>query len=181
MAESVVAYLGLGSNVGDRTAALAAALRLLDGAAGVELAVCSSVYETEPWGVTEQPAFLNLAAGVRTTLEPLQLLAVCQRVESQVGRTETYRWGPRVIDVDILLYGEEIVSVATPDLQIPHARMSERAFVLAPLAQIADSAIVPPAGTTVGQLLARVDGADGVKLWGTLPISELLISRISEE
>ena len=166
MAESVVAYLGLGSNLGDRTAALAEALRLLDGEAGVELAVCSSVYETEPWGVTEQPAFLNLAAGVRTTLEPLQLLAVCQRVESQVGRTETYRWGPRVIDVDILLYGEEIVSVAAPDLQIPHARMSERAFVLVPLAQIADSVVVPPGGTTVGRLLARVDGADGVKRWG---------------
>ena len=172
MAESVVAYLGLGSNLGDRRAALAEALRLLDAEVAVELAVCSSVYETEPWGVAEQPAFLNLAAGVRTTLEPPQLLAVCQRVESQVGRTETYRWGPRVIDVDILLYGEEIVSLESPDLQIPHARMSERAFVLVPLAQIADSAVVPPAGTTVGQLLARVEGADGVKLWGALPIAE---------
>ena len=165
----LVTYLGLGGNLGDRLAALTEALTLLDATPGMRRLSCSSVYETEPWGVTDQPPFLNLAAGFETTLSPADLLAACQSVEQQVGRTETYRWGPRLIDVDILLYGDAIVNTATPDLQIPHARLTERAFVLVPLAEIAPDTRVPPLGHTVRQLLATVDGKDGVIRWGNAP------------
>lgn len=163
--QPVTAYLGLGSNLGDRRAALAEALNLLDAAPGLRLLAVSSIYETEPWGVTDQPAFLNLAAAFATTLSPADLLAVCQQVEQTVGRAQTYRWGPRVIDVDILLYGHAVVSATTPDLQIPHARLTERAFVLVPLAEIAPDAVVLPADATVLQLLDAVNGKDGVLPW----------------
>ena len=166
---AVTGYLGLGGNLGDRLAALTEALALLDATPGLRLVSCSSVYETEPWGVTEQPAFLNLAAGFETTLSPTDLLAAGQSVEQAVGRTETYRWGPRVIDVDILLYGDEVVNSAELDLQIPHARLRERAFVLVPLAEIASDATLPPDGAMVRQLLADVDGKDGVLRWGNAP------------
>ena len=161
----VIAYLGLGSNVGDRMAALREALALLDATPGMRMLTCSSVYETEPWGVTEQPAFLNLAAGFETTLSPTDLLAAAKSVESRVGRTETYRWGPRVIDVDILLYGDKVVNNAEPDLQIPHARLAERAFVLVPLAEIAADATMPPDGVAVRRLLDVVEGREGVVRW----------------
>ena len=124
MAEPVTAYLGLGGNLGDRLAALTEALQLLDSTSGICRTACSSIYETEPWGVTDQPSFLNLVAAFETTLEPVNLLTVCKCVEATVGRTASYRWGPRLIDVDILLYGDRIVSVADPDLQIPHPRMT---------------------------------------------------------
>ena len=169
MAEPVIAYLGLGGNLGDRLAALTEALALLDATPGMRQVSCSSVYETEPWGVTDQPSFLNLAAGFETTLSPTDLLAACKKVESQVGRTESYRWGPRLIDVDILLYGDAVVNCAVPDLQIPHARLTQRAFVLVPLAEIAPDINVPPQGHTVRQLLDAVDGREGVVRWGHAP------------
>ncbi len=166
MAESVTAYLGLGGNLGDRLAALTEALLLLDSTPGMRRTACSSVYETEPWGVAEQPHFLNLVAGYETTLPPVGLLAVCKKVESQVGRTESYRWGPRLIDVDILLYGDQAVSVADPDLQIPHPRMTQRAFVLIPLAEIAADAIMPGRKELIAQFISKVDGVEGVVRWG---------------
>ncbi len=162
MAEPVTTYLGLGGNLGDRLAALTQALRLLDATPGMRRIARSSVYETEPWGVADQPNFLNLVAGFETTLDPADLLAVCQSVEATVGRTASYRWGPRLIDVDILLYGEQVVNLDAPDLQIPHPRLRQRAFVLAPLAEIAPDATLPPDGTTVRTLLDGVDGKDGV-------------------
>ncbi|MDE2685568.1 MAG: 2-amino-4-hydroxy-6-hydroxymethyldihydropteridine diphosphokinase [Chloroflexota bacterium] len=166
MAESVTAYLGLGSNLGDRLAALTEALRFLDATPGMRRVACSSVYETEPWGITDQPSFLNLVAAFETTLAAVDLLAASKQVESQVGRTESYRWGPRLIDVDILLYGDQVVSVADPDLQIPHPRMTQRAFVLVPLAEIAADTIVPGLGKQAPQLLSRADGVEGVVRWG---------------
>ena len=169
MAGPVITYLGLGGNLGDREAALREALRLLDAAPGLRQVACSSLYETEPWGVTDQPRFLNLAAGFETTLPPPALLAACQSVESTVGRAATYRWGPRLIDVDILLYGSEIVSLATPDLQIPHPRLTQRAFALVPLAELAPELGVPPDGMSVHRLLDQVDGKDGVLRWGDTP------------
>ncbi|MYC31960.1 MAG: 2-amino-4-hydroxy-6-hydroxymethyldihydropteridine diphosphokinase [Chloroflexi bacterium] len=171
MAESVVTYLGLGGNLADRLAALTEALALLDSTPGMRILSCSSVYETEPWGVVDQPAFLNLAAGFETTLSPSELLAVCKQVESQVGRTESYRWGPRLIDVDILLYGDAVVSSTQPDLQIPHARLAERAFALVPLAEIAPDAVVPRLGKQVLQMLSKVDGNEGIVRWGDAPFS----------
>ena len=169
MADPVITYLGLGGNLGDRLAALTEALALLDAAPGMRRVACSSVYETEPWGVTDQPRFLNLVAGFETTLAPIDLLVACQSVEATVGRTASYRWGPRLIDVDILLYGDAVVNLATPDLQIPHPRLHQRAFVLVPLAEIATDASVPLDGYTVRRLLDDVDGREGVIRWGDAP------------
>lgn len=165
---AVTAYLGLGSNLGDRLAALTEALALLAATPGMQLVCCSSVYETEPWGITDQPAFLNLAAGFETALSPTDLLAAAMSVEQTVGRTETYRWGPRLIDVDILLYGNAVVNSAEPDLQIPHARLRERAFVLVPLAEIAPDLFAPPDGASIRQLLDVVEGREGAVRWGRL-------------
>ena len=166
MAESVITYLSLGSNMGDRLAALQEALQILDAEPLLRLMSCSSVYETEPWGVVDQPAFLNLAAGFATELTPLELLIKCQDAESRVGRVASYRWGPRLIDVDILLYGNRQVTVVEPDLQIPHARMRERAFVLAPLAEIAGHVEAPPDGAKIDDLLGRLGATEGVTRWG---------------
>ena len=128
-----VAYLGLGSNVGDRDANLAEARRLLD-ARGARVVRASAVRETEPFGVRDQPPFLNQVVEVEWADTPRALLAAAKAVEAEVGRTPTYRWGPREIDVDVLLFGDETVD--EPDLRIPHPGMRERAFVMEPLAEL---------------------------------------------
>lgn len=128
-----MAYLALGANVGDRAGNLARARRLL-AERGARLLRESSVRETEPFGVTDQPRFLNQVVEVEWAGGPRDLLAAAQAVEAAVGRTATYRWGPREIDVDILLFGDE--TVADPDLVIPHPGMREREFVLGPLAEL---------------------------------------------
>ena len=168
MAEPITTYLCLGGNLGDRMAALTEALRLLDDAPGMRRTGCSSVYETEPWAVADQPNFLNLVAVYETTLSPVDLLRACKSVEAEVGRVASYRWGPRLIDVDILLYGDQVVNVADPDLQIPHPRLAQRAFVLVPLAEIAPDTSVPPQGDTVRRLLDEV-GGEGVVRWEARP------------
>ena len=169
MAKPITTYLCLGGNLGDRMAALTEALRLLDETPGMLRTACSSVYETEPWAVADQPNFLNLVAAYETILSPADLLAACKAVEETVGRTPSFRWGPRLIDVDILLYGDQVVDSAEPDLQIPHARMTQRAFALVPLAEVAPEAKVPPQGVTVRRLLESVEGKDGVERWGNAP------------
>ena len=169
MAEPIATYLCLGGNLGDRMAALTQALQLLDSTAGMRRTGCSSVYETEPWAVADQPNFLNLVAAYETTLSPEDLLAACKSVEEEIGRVASYRWGPRLIDVDILLYGDRVLNLSEPDLQIPHPRMAQRAFVLVPLAEIAPDLLVPPQGDTVRRLLDQVDGKDGVVRWGKAP------------
>lgn len=128
-----VAYLALGANVGDRARSLAEARRLLE-ARGARLLRASSVRETEPFGVTDQPRFLNQVIEVDWNGGPRELLATAKAVEAAVGRTPTYRWGPREIDVDILLFGDE--SVEDPDLVIPHPGLRERDFVREPLAEL---------------------------------------------
>ena len=128
-----IAYLGLGSNVGDRDGRLAEARRHL-GERGVRLLRESAVRETEPFGVTGQPRFLNQVVEVEWDGTPRELLAAAKAVEAAVGRTPTYRWGPREIDVDVLLFGD--VSVADPDLVIPHPGLWERDFVLGPLGEL---------------------------------------------
>ena len=169
MAGSVTTYLCLGGNLDDRWAALTEALRLLDSTPGMRRTACSSVYETEPWAVADQPNFLNVVAAYETTLTPEVLLAACKAVEAEVGRVASYRWGPRLIDVDILLYGDRVVDSAEPDLQIPHPRMAQRAFVLVPLAEVVPDVSVPPDGQAVRQLLERVDDRAGVVRWGDAP------------
>ncbi|MDQ6900794.1 MAG: 2-amino-4-hydroxy-6-hydroxymethyldihydropteridine diphosphokinase [Candidatus Dormibacteraeota bacterium] len=128
-----VAYVGLGSNLGNRAENLAQARRLL-AQNGAQILRASSVIETEPWGVRKQPSFLNQVLEVEWWTDARSLLLLAQEVEAQVGRRQTYRWGPRDIDVDILLFGDE--QIAEPDLQVPHPRLWEREFVLRSLREL---------------------------------------------
>jgi 2-amino-4-hydroxy-6-hydroxymethyldihydropteridine diphosphokinase len=158
-------YLALGSNLGDRRGHLAAAIRNLPPHVVVEQV--SSLYETEPAYVTDQPRFLNMALRGRTALDPLALLAWLKEIERTVGRAGTVRFGPRVIDLDILLYAD--LAIDTPELIIPHPRMAERPFVLAPLAEIAPDLVPPGWNNTIGELATRVHGhGDVVAIAGRL-------------
>ena len=134
------AYLALGSNMGDRLATLQRAVDLLDARSGIDVVRSSRVYETEPVG-PPQPPYLNAVIEIRTDLEPRELLKECQAVEAELGRVRAERWGPRTIDVDVLTYDER--EVTEPDLEIPHPRMHERAFVLIPLSDLAADPSLP--------------------------------------
>lgn len=149
------AFLGLGGNIGDPAAAMAAALQALDGSADVVVRAVSSLYRTPPWGKTDQPDFLNAVAEIVTTLSPPDLLARCLDVERSLKRVRRERWGPRVIDIDILCYGD--LAYSGEGLEIPHPRLAERAFVLVPLIEIAPD--LETGGRTVRELLAGVDSA----------------------
>lgn len=128
-------FLGLGSNEGDREENLRGALNRIAGLPGTQVVRVSRFHETPPWGVTDQPAFLNAVAEVRTTLEPEALLRAVKEIERELGRVPTFRWGPRRIDVDLLLHGDR--QVRTPELTLPHPFILERPFVREPLAEIA--------------------------------------------
>lgn len=160
------AWVSLGSNLGDRAAQLEAAALALDDLAGIRVLARSSVYETEPWGDQDQPAFLNAVLLLETSLEPHQLLDALQAVESRLGRVRgERRWGPRVIDLDLLLMGE--ARIADGRLVLPHPRLSERAFVLAPLAEVSPELTVPGHGP-VRKMLDAVGeaGAETVSVPG---------------
>lgn len=148
----VEAALGFGGNLGDPVAAFAAALRALGAHPGVTVLRLSSVYRTAPWGKLDQPEFLNMAALVETSLPARDLLALCLSVEREGGRERRERWGPRTIDIDILSYGTEALD--EPGLQIPHPRIAERAFVLAPLVEIAPVLVI--GGRTTAALFEAV-------------------------
>ncbi|HVH30254.1 MAG TPA: 2-amino-4-hydroxy-6-hydroxymethyldihydropteridine diphosphokinase [bacterium] len=150
---SVTAYLGLGSNQGDRAAMLREALTRLESSRRARVRKRSSLYETAPVGVTDQPWFLNLVAEVETDLLPLQLLDLVLTVERDLGRVRTQRWGPRPIDIDILLYAD--LAITTPTLVIPHPEMTRRRFVLEPLVEIAPDVRLPT-GQRVASLLDGV-------------------------
>lgn len=156
-------YLSLGSNLGNRSDNLRRAIDALRDVVTVD--AISSLYASAPVGVTDQPEFLNMALVAETNVEPLPLLGHVKQVEEAVGRTTTYRWGPRVVDIDIVLYGGLILE--TPELTIPHPQMAERAFVLIPLAEIAPNVIDPQSGLTLRRLADRVAGADSVRLLGS--------------
>lgn len=131
----VQAYLGLGSNIGDRKQQLLKAIDLIGNIKGIKVTKQSSIYETAPIGYTDQPNFLNLCLEIETELSPQQLLKHCLDIEQQLHRVREIRWGPRTLDIDILLYSDNIIE--TDNLSIPHPRMQERAFVLIPLNDIA--------------------------------------------
>jgi 2-amino-4-hydroxy-6-hydroxymethyldihydropteridine diphosphokinase len=149
------AYIGLGSNIGDRERALGRATALLGETPGVELVAVSATRETDPVGLTEQPRFLNAAAAVETALEPRALLQRLLAIERELGRTrDGPRFGPRTIDLDLLLYGG--VTVDEPGLTVPHPRLQDRRFVLEPLAELDSTLEVPRLGP-VSALLAALD------------------------
>jgi 2-amino-4-hydroxy-6-hydroxymethyldihydropteridine diphosphokinase len=149
------AFIALGGNVGDVRAAFERAIAMLCDGAAVRLTARSSDYRTPPWGVADQPAFVNAVIGVDTSLPPHDFLARLQACERALGRERVgeRRWGPRAIDLDLLAYDDLVLH--DPDLTLPHPRLFERAFVLVPLAEIAADRLI--AGISVRQALARVD------------------------
>jgi len=163
-AEGRRVFLGLGSNLGNREAYLRTALTAL--ASVVAIDAISSIYETEPVGYSDQPRFLNAVCSGTTALEPLALLCAIKQIERDLGRTPTIRYGPRLIDIDILLYGDLILD--TPKLQIPHPRLVERAFMLLPLMEIAPDLCHPGTRQTIRELAMQV-GQAGV--WRLRPLA----------
>ena len=150
-----IAFLGLGSNLGDRLTNLQGALDLLQAEPGLRVAASSRVWETVPVGGPPQPDYLNAVIGVETDLSARDLLEVAHRVEARLGRVRKERWGARSIDVDLLLYDEE--SIEEADLVVPHPRLRERAFVLLPLLELAEDVTLPD-GTRVKDLRIDTDG-----------------------
>jgi 2-amino-4-hydroxy-6-hydroxymethyldihydropteridine diphosphokinase len=145
-------FLGLGSNLGDRLTNLRRGLTELSATKAVQVVNCSSVYEAEPVGYRQQPWFLNLAVEIDTLLDPFQLLTYVQRVELRVGREQNFRWGPRVLDIDLLYYGDWVIN--HPRLAIPHRQLKLRRFVLLPLQEIAAQFRHPECQQTVAELAA---------------------------
>ena len=149
-----IAYIGVGSNLGSREQNCLLAVSRLSGK-GVTVRQHSSLCETEPWGVKDQPRFLNMVLEIETTEEPEALLRILKGIELELGRQETTKWGPRTIDLDILLYDDRIVRRA--DLQIPHPHMHKRDFVLRPLSEIAPEKIHPVFNKSIMRLLAEIE------------------------
>lgn len=149
-------YLGLGTNLGDRRANLENAIKAINH----KMIVLgkSSVYETKAWGYTEQPDFLNQVIEVSTDLSPLSFLNFLKRTETELGRVENFRYGPRLIDIDILFYGRLIRNTAR--LQIPHPKLHERAFVLVPMAELKGEFVHPVLEKTIAELLENVDASE---------------------
>jgi 2-amino-4-hydroxy-6-hydroxymethyldihydropteridine diphosphokinase len=154
-------YLALGTNLGDRAGNLRAAMAALP--PHVTVTKKSPVYETQPWGMADQPAFLNMVLRGKTQLAPMELLKYLKDLETRLGRRPSIRYGPRIIDIDMLFYDDVILK--TPKLTIPHPDLHERAFVLVPLADLAPGLVHPVIGKTIRQLLAEVD-TTGVEKYG---------------
>lgn len=159
-----IAYIGIGSNLGDRFINLYTSIVLLTEKSDVEK--LSSVYETEPVGFENQPFFLNCAVEISTELNPQELLNELKTIENKMGRINTFRNSPRTIDLDILFYGEQVTE--TDDLTIPHPRLQERAFVLVPLNEIAPNFIHPVLHKTINQLVSELVKIKEVKKWGSI-------------
>lgn len=148
-----IVYIGIGSNIGDREAnCLNAIERLKD--KGIAVKKVSSVYETEPWGLKEQPRFINIAVEVETRLSTEELLNTLKAIEKEMGREESVKWGPRIIDLDILFYDDIVIDME--HLQVPHPLLHERDFILFPLSEIAPDKVHPVLKKTVAQLMEEL-------------------------
>ena len=152
--------LGLGSNIGDKAANIAEAMRRLVLSGKVAVTAMSALYRTEPWGKVDQDFFANAAALVTTHLSPLELLDLVKKAETDMGRQLTERWGPRLIDIDVLFYAD--LKLDTPRLKLPHVELFNRAFVLVPLAEIAPGLVI---GGREIAAAARLMADEGVKRW----------------
>jgi 2-amino-4-hydroxy-6-hydroxymethyldihydropteridine diphosphokinase len=155
------AFVGLGSNLGDREAQIRLALEALRQVAETRVVRVSSIYDTEPVGEPNQPNFLNAVALIDTQLSARQLLWNLQLIERRLGRVRTQRWGPRTIDLDLLLFGDLVLD--EPDLKIPHPELTRRAFVLVPLVELDPLLVHPESGETLLQILSRLDPRPLVK------------------
>lgn len=165
MTRPVVAFLGLGGNLGDVPATLREAIDALAALPGVRLRAVSSFYRTPAWGMTAQPDFVNAVVALETTLEPAALLEAMLGIERRAGRDrgdDAPRWGPRTLDLDLLLYGDQVLDL--PGLQVPHPRLHERAFALLPLVEIAPEAVIPGIGPARARLeTMAVDGIEAIR------------------
>jgi len=151
-------YIALGTNLGERLDNLHAAIRAFPPV--VQVLIESHIYETPPWGYENQPAFLNMVVKATTDLEPGALLSFLKQIEGELGRKQNFRWGPRLIDLDILFYDDLVID--TPPLVIPHPRLHERGFVLVPLADVAAGLVHPKFHVQVKELLSKVS-QQGIK------------------
>lgn len=147
-------YIGLGSNIGDKAGNIRRARESIAAMAGIQLIQSSSLYRTAPWGKTDQDYFINQVIEIATELAPLELLHRLQKLEIKLGRQRREVWGPRIIDLDVLLYGREIIT--QEELQVPHPYMMQRLFVLVPLAEIAPDLQFPD-GSTVQEVLDSIE------------------------
>lgn len=147
-------YIGIGSNMGDSKATINEAINIIQSTAGINLLSVAPYYRTAPVGYADQDYFINTVAEINTTLNPRQLLHRLQEIENQKGRVRVIHWGPRTLDLDILLYGEQVIS--DPDLEVPHPRMHQRAFVMVPLADLNPNMVIHgKKASELAQILAK--------------------------
>ena len=159
-----VVALGLGSNLGDKLTNINRAIELLDNSEGINVTTRSKNYRTEPWGIKEQDWFINICVLIETSLAAKKLLKICLEIEQKLGRVRETKWGSRIIDIDILIYGE--YSISMEGLTIPHPHIQERSFVLVPLAEIWPDATVN--GETITELLQKRTDTNEIQLFGNV-------------
>jgi 2-amino-4-hydroxy-6-hydroxymethyldihydropteridine diphosphokinase len=157
------AYIALGSNMGDRFGYLTQAIILLEGHEDITVVNTSSIYETDPVGYTDQDQFLNMAIQVETSLSPVELLDTCLEIELKLGRKREIKWGPRTLDLDILLFNHE--NIETEKLTIPHPRMKQRAFVILPLLEMEPNLMLPNMKEPLKDCLLSIPDREGVRIW----------------
>jgi len=157
------AFLSLGSNLGNRIEFLEEALKQLEANYPIKVVNVSSIYETDPVGYEDQDLFLNMVAQINTNLSPIELLDACQKTELELGRKREIRWGPRTIDLDILLYNDE--NMIMDRLVIPHPRMHERSFVAIPLLEICPNIMLPAIGMPLSEVAGQLTDREGVRIW----------------